>query len=216
LSRFSAAVDVGGDVVTAHVANSGRLRELLVEDAAVWLTPQPGPVRRTAWDLSLVENAGTLVSIDSRVPNALLWRALHDGLFCDGLGDPIAARREVAIGASRLDFRVSGPDGCRYIEAKSVTLVVEGCARFPDAPTLRGARHLAELTSIHGRGDSAAVIFVIQRCDADAFTPNAAADPLFAEALRQALAAGVCVQAFTCEVSLEGIGLGREVPVLVE
>ena len=75
-NRFRARVLLADGPVAAHVPNSGRLRELLVPDARVWLAPAARPGRRTAYDLALVEHAGRLVSVDARLPNALFGEAL--------------------------------------------------------------------------------------------------------------------------------------------
>ncbi len=215
LSRFSVIVEIDATPVTAHLPNSGRLGELLVDGAAAWLVAQPGPIRRTAWDLALVEYEGRLVSVDARLPNALIGKALAAGCV-DGREDVTYVRREVAVGGSRLDFAIECPSGRCFVEVKSVTLVADGCGRFPDAPTTRGARHLGELAKLRAEGHAAMVIFVVQRADATAFTVNAAADPPFAAALYLAAVAGVEIQAYRCSVTLEGIELLGRVPVLLD
>jgi sugar fermentation stimulation protein A len=122
-------------------------------------------------------------------------------------------KREVRLGESRLDFRLSGPAGVEWVEVKSVTLVEDGIARFPDAPTLRGARHVRELAAAARGGGKAAVVFVIQRSDAQGFVPHDEADAAFGVALREAAGAGVGVYAWTCEVSLREIAIARQIPV---
>lgn len=92
-------------------------------------------------------------------------------------------------------------------------LVAGGVARFPDAPTVRGVRHVRELTAAVGGGESAAVVFVVQRADARCFAPHGRADAAFGVALRQAANAGVGVYAWTCQVSQHVIAMGRQVPV---
>jgi sugar fermentation stimulation protein A len=193
------------------VPNSGRLRELFTPGRPLWLSPAGDPGRKTAYDLKLVEYAGTLVSVDARLPNPLLAEALADERLPTFAFPEI--RREVTLGDSRLDFRLSGPDGVCWVETKSVTLVTDGLAQFPDAPTDRGRKHLSELIKVRARGDRAAVVFVIQRADALQFTPHNQADPLFATTLQQAAAAGVEIYAFTCHVSLQAISLAAEIPI---
>ncbi|UCG26389.1 MAG: DNA/RNA nuclease SfsA [Chloroflexota bacterium] len=210
-NRFRATVTVAGRQAWAHVPNSGRLGELLTPGRPVWLAPAGDPERKTAYDLKLVEFAGVLVSVDARLPNPLLAEALA-GERLQAFDYP-EIRREVALGASRLDFRLSGPDGACWVETKSVTLVTDGLAQFPDAPTERGRKHLSELMKARASGDRAAVVFVVQRADAVKFTPYSQADPLFAAALQDAAAAGVEIYAFTCRVSLESIFLAAEIPV---
>jgi sugar fermentation stimulation protein A len=114
---------------------------------------------------------------------------------------------------SRLDFRLEGLGGACWVEVKSVTLVEDGVARFPDAPTERGARHLQELARAVEEGDRAAVVFIVQRADAGSFAPNDGADREFGRVLRAAASAGVEVFAWSCRVSRQAIEVARRVPV---
>ena len=96
-----------------------------------------------------------------------------------------------------------------------MTLVQDGVARFPDAPTDRGRRHVSTLVRAVREGHRAAAVFVIQRADARALSPYDDHDPLFGEALHEAVAAGVEAYAFTCSVTRESITIAGEVPVLL-
>jgi sugar fermentation stimulation protein A len=209
-NRFRATVTVAGQEAWAHVPNSGRLGELFTPGRQVWLSPAGDPARKTAYDLRLVDYQGTLVSVDARLPNKLLAEALATRALPD-LDYP-EIRPETAHGESRLDFRLSGPQGICWLETKSVTLVTDGLAQFPDAPTARGRKHLQELVKLRQLGHRATVVFVVQRPDADRFAPHRQADPLFAAALQQAAAAGVEIRAFNCRVSLTSITLAAEIP----
>jgi sugar fermentation stimulation protein A len=210
-NRFRATVRVAGRDAWAHVPNSGRLAELFVKDRPIWLSPATTPRRKTAYDLKLVQKASTLVSVDARLPNPLFAEALADGRL-PGFSFP-TVKREVTYNHSRLDFQLSGPAGICWVETKSVTLIEEGTALFPDAPTSRGRRHLETLMELKDKGHQAAVVFVIQRPDAHRFAPYHEADPDFTIALNKASAAGVEVRAFTCQVSLSEIAIAGEIPV---
>jgi sugar fermentation stimulation protein A len=211
-NRFRVTVKVAREPVAAHLPNSGRLAELLTPGRACWLVRFDDPRRKTRFDLVLVEYAGVLISVDARLPNALFAEALAAGRL-----EPFRGydrfEREVRRGESRLDFRLSGPAGACWVEVKSVTLVEGGVARFPDAPTVRGVRHVRELTAAVGGAESAAVVFVVQRADARCFAPHGRADAAFGVALRRAANAGVGVYAWTCQVSQHVITMGRQVPV---
>jgi sugar fermentation stimulation protein A len=218
-NRFRVRVRVAGHVEPVHLPNSGRLGELLVPGHEVWLAPADldrNPQRRTAYDLALVQFAGRLVSVDARLPGKLVTEALHYGQLT-GFEGYAAIRREVPLGDSRLDFRLeagSAEPPC-WIEVKSVTLVENGIARFPDAPTLRGQRHMRELIGAVKSGDRAAVLFVIQRDDAQCFAPYDEADPSFGQILRQAAEADVEVHAWRCCVNREAIQLLDTIPVML-
>lgn len=211
VNRFRVTVIVDGREVDAHLPNSGRLTELLTPERACWLEPAASPTRKTDFDLKLVAYAGTLVSVDARLPNPLLAEALEARRLAPFQAWESLAR-EVVLRESRIDFRLALPAGPLWLEAKSVTLVEGGVARFPDAPTARGSRHVRELVRAVEEGQRGAVVFVVQRSDARSFAPHDQADPVFGETLRAAARAGVEVLAWTCRVSLEGITIAEEIP----
>jgi sugar fermentation stimulation protein A len=206
----------GDDVVyEAHMADPGRLRELLLPGRRVWLRPAvPSPTRRTRWTAVLVEsaNGSGLVSVDTTLPNRLIHEALKVQAL-DEFADWELERREVTIGGSRIDFMLRRGDERLVLEVKSVTLVEDGVALFPDAVTARGARHVRELTRVAGEdGWSAAILFVLQRPDAQRIEAAAGIDPVFAAALADAKRAGVRVLGRRCTVTLERLALGGRVP----
>jgi sugar fermentation stimulation protein A len=219
----AAGVDARGDdasaagvIYDAHMADPGRLRELLVPGRRVWLRHAAGPPqRRTRWSAVLVETPdGTgLVSIDTTLPNRLVRAALEAGAV-EELGDWTLERREVTLGESRIDFVLRHDDGRRMaLEVKSVTLVEDGVALFPDAITARGARHVRELARIRGQaGWEAALLFVVQRPDAVRVHAAASIDPAFARALADAREAGVRVLGRRCNVTLEHLELAGPLP----
>ncbi|MDP2663826.1 MAG: DNA/RNA nuclease SfsA [Dehalococcoidia bacterium] len=211
LNRFVALVEVDGKEELAHVANSGRLRELFQPRIPVYLRRAAREGRKTAYDLALVDLDGRLVSVDSRLPNDLVQEALLEGSIA-GMEGYTDIRREVPYGAHRIDLLVQNGEPC-LIETKSITLVAEGRALFPDAPTERGASHMAALLRFRRESGKAAVMFVVQRDDAVSFSPNDQADPGFGRALREAAAGGVMVRAFACRVGLQEISLSREIPI---
>jgi len=217
LNRFVAVVEVDGEQQTVHVPNTGRLRELLVEGAAVLLRRYSSPNRKTQFGLLLVKYGDIWVSIDSaNVPNKIVHEALLEGYF-QQFRSYRSICREVTMNKSRFDFGLFSGDSEYYIEVKGVTLVENRQAYFPDAPTVRGTRHLEELTQLRLVGKGAGVIFLIQREDADVIRPNDRTDKNFGDALRKAHAAGVDLLAYTCRIDViqKRIDIARQVPVLV-
>ena len=213
LNRFAALVELEEGEVMAHLSNSGRMTELLVPGHPALLVARAGGGRKTAYDMVLVGYQGLWVSVDSRMPAALAYQALTQQAL-----SPWAAyngvRREVVYGESRLDLELWNSERRCLIETKSVNLVVQGRALFPDAPTTRGARHLRTLIQAVDSGREAAVLFIVQREDARCFSPYDEADPEFGRWLRQAAGAGVAVHAYRCKVSPQAITLGG--PVRIE
>ena len=204
-----AALD-GGEAVVCHVKNTGRCRELLVPGAAVYLERAANPARKTAYDLIAVEKGGRLINMDAQAPNRAFaeWARTFD---------PSAetVKPEFTFGQSRLDFCLEGPQGLHLVEVKGVTLEDGGHARFPDAPTERGVRHLHELMRAAALGHRATAFFVIQMEDVTDFAPNDDTHPAFGQALRQAAAAGVQVAAYSCRVTPDSMTTHRPVPVVL-
>ena len=212
VNRFLARVEVGGREVGVHVANSGRMKELFVPGWRVLVRPVLGGNRKTKFDLVLVDMGHALASADSRMPNSLVAEAVASEHLAQFSGYP-EVRREVTFGDSRLDLMLKGPSGECYIEAKSVTLVKNGVGLFPDAPTIRGAKHLHTLEAVLEAGHRAAVIFVVQRPDATSFATREPSDPDLAAALRSAMAVGVEAYAYNCEVTERLVRLDQPLPI---
>ncbi|MFZ5634367.1 MAG: DNA/RNA nuclease SfsA [Bacillota bacterium] len=213
LNRFVAEIDLGGRRELAHVPSSGRMAELLYPGARIFVSTPAHPGAKLKYRILLADRGGNLVSVDSLLPNRLVYRALQRGSLPE-LSSYGVIRRESAFGHGRFDFFLGGDqgNGC-YVEVKSVTLVEDGVALFPDAPSERGARHMAELTAARREGYRAVVLLVIQRDDAHCFKPNWGRDPQFSRELSRAAAAGVEVLARRCRVSSREVVMDGKVPV---
>ena len=148
--------------------------------------------------------------MDSQAPNA----AAKEWLLAGGLGEITELRSEVTHGDSRFDFSFQKDGKTCFLEVKGVTLESDGVCAFPDAPTLRGAKHLKGLTTAAEGGYGAYVLFVIQMSDVKYLHPNDATDPGFGDALRAAANAGVQVLAMDCAVSVDTMTIRQ--PVLVK
>ncbi|RMF73178.1 MAG: DNA/RNA nuclease SfsA [Acidobacteria bacterium] len=211
--RFFADVRLDdGRTVVAHLPNTGSMRGCSTPGSRCWIAPAAGRGRRLAWTLELVESGGVLVSVNTARTNALVAEALARGGIPPLAG---AARiaREVRVGDSRLDFVLERAGRRTLVEVKNVSLVEDGLALFPDAPTARGRRHLELLADRARRGERAVMLFVVARADGKALAPAEAIDPAYAEALRRAAAAGVEVLARRARITPARIELGGAVPV---
>lgn len=196
-----------------HMPNTGRMSELLTPGTPGLAVLDGGGERKTAGTLLLVRYNGRWVSVDARMPNRLFEQCLIDR-FIPAFRHYDRWRGEAPLGEGRIDFQLSadGRPDC-FVETKSCNLVEDGLALFPDAPTTRGARHLAELADAARSGRKAAVVWFVQRDDARRFAPHHLADPDFAKALRDARAAGVAAYAYRCRVSPQGITVLDAIPV---
>ena len=204
-NRFIAEVEVDGILHKAHVPNTGRCKELLVEGATVWLMPSDNPNRKTKFSLHFVENKGVLVSLYSQQANSIVYDAIVNDKIKELSGYSIH-QREKTVDNSRIDIYLenSNDDSC-FVEVKGVTLIVNGEARFPDAPTERGAKHLKELIKLKKEGNRCVVFFLIQHPAGDFFRPNWDNDPVFSETLNEAYDEGVEILVYKCDNQLDGI-----------
>ena len=209
-NRFIAHVLVDGETVVCHVKNTGRCAELLRPGVPVYLERAQNPARKTAFDLIAVEKGDLLINMDAQAPNRVFAEWAAEGRF---LPEVQAIQPEYRYGASRLDFALTTPQGLHLVEVKGVTLEEGGHARFPDAPTERGVRHLGELERAAAEGLGATAFFVIQMADVLGFAPNDTTHPAFGEALRKAARRGVEIVAYTCRVTPETVTLDAPVPV---
>ncbi len=200
LNRFLASVSLNGRAVQCFLPNPGRMEELLVPRVKVVLREAEGKHRKTHYDLLAVYQDDLLVCLDTRIPNRLLFEAFKESRL-DAFSQYNIIKPEYVYGQSRFDFLLRNNRERCLIEAKSCTLVKHRVALFPDAPTRRGRRHVSELAQARQEGYRACVIFIIQRTDVDAFSPNDATDPAFGAALRQASAEGVELYAYSSDLT---------------
>jgi sugar fermentation stimulation protein A len=215
LNRFVAEVEVNDQKHLAHVADPGRMKELLIPKNEVLLRKITfSNKRKTNWDMLGVYIPTGLVSVDSRLPNDLIAEAIKDSKLKEFFEYKIV-RREFTYGHSRFDFLLQSQENQCLLEIKSCTLVRDAHALFPDAPTLRGRKHLLELMNAKKDEYRACVIFVIQRADASVFSPNDEIDPDFADTLRFAVSEGVEVFAYRCKVTETQVKLKEQVNIIL-
>lgn len=218
--RFLADVDLGGETVTAHCANPGSMLGLAEPGSAVWLSRSDNPKRKLKFSWELIEidlGAGpTLVGINTSHPNALVAEAINAGKISElrGYSD---LRREVKYGVnSRIDILLQNNEtSLCYVEIKNVHLMREpGLAEFPDSVTVRGAKHLRELSAMVGEGHRAVMVYLVQRGDAQRIALARDIDPGYGDAFDAARKAGVEAIAYACTVSPDAIEVDRAIPVV--
>ena len=211
-NRFIAEVEIDGEIVKAHLPNTGRCKELLIDGTTVYLKPSDNPNRKTKYSLYLVENNGVLVAMFSQQANKIVFDAIKDGKIKELSGYSIL-ESEKTIGNSRIDIYLANLDNENnlidetYVEVKSVTLIKDGIAQFPDAPTERGRKHLEELISLKKEGIRAVVFFLIEHPNGNSFRPNWENDPKFSMTLNNAYNEGVEILVYKTENTLESIEL---------
>jgi len=210
-NRFLAVCRLGRRTVEAHVPDRGRCLDLLVPGREVALVEARGPLRRTSYTALLARSgSGAWVSLDPAGAPRLVAAALENGVLPWKLR---VSRREIAVASSRIDLLLE-PGGV-FCEVKSVGAARDGIALFPDAPTLRGLRHIALLSRLARRGRRCAIVLCAQRGDVRAVAADDHIDPAFARGLRRAAAAGVRIGAIRCAAHPAGMEVHCEIPVLL-
>jgi sugar fermentation stimulation protein A len=213
--RFFAEVELeDGERIVAHCANTGSLIGCLAPGSRAWLRDSGKPERKLRYTWQAVRVGRTWINVDTSLPNRVVAEAVAAGRV-RALAGYARFRREVPYGrCSRIDLLLE--DDSRvpcYVEVKSTTLALDGVALFPDAPTERGRKHLAELARVARRGGRAVQFYFVGRADVERFRPADAIDPLYGRALRRAHAAGVEVLAYRARVEARRLELGEPLPV---
>jgi sugar fermentation stimulation protein A len=217
--RFLADVRLAdGEVITVHTANTGSMLGCSEPGSRVWLSRSESATRKYPYSWEITETAaGMLVGINTALPNSLVREAIEAGVIGELQGYS-SLRGEVPFGAerSRIDWLLQD-DGEKtdcYVEVKNVTAAVADTAIFPDAVSVRGAKHLRELMGVVAAGRRGVLCFCVQRGDVTAVRPADEIDGVYGETLRRALHSGVEVIAYQAAVGTSGIVLQRSLPVV--
>ena len=212
-NRFIAHVEVNGQTEICHVKNTGRCRELLSPGVRVDLEESGNPARKTKFVLVAVEkerpDGPLLINMDSQAPNKVFGEWAKDNLR----PNLTLLKPETVFGNSRFDFYWEAPDSRGFVEVKGVTLESDNVARFPDAPTERGVKHVEELIKAKKAGYEAAICFIVQMPGIRWVEPNDDTHPEFGAALRKAAASGVEILALECDVTPSSLRAVRPIPV---
>ena len=224
-NRFIAHVNVNGTEHVVHVKNTGRCKELLVPGCTVFLEKSDNPARKTLYDLVSVikkcdDGRELLINMDSQAPNkvAAEWIQSNRKRF----PEITLFKPEFTYGDSRFDFYLEYNDdsGCghkMFIEVKGCTLESDKVARFPDAPTERGLKHVTELTEIKKQGEyECGVLLIIQMKGCTVFKPNWDTHEAFGIALQEAQKAGVEIMAVDCNVTEDSLVADENVMIDLE
>lgn len=209
-NRFIANVEIDGKAEVCHVKNTGRCKELLVEGCTVWLERSDSESRKTAFDLVAVEKGDRLINMDSQAPNKAVGEWLRENR---PFGEGFSVYPEKKYGNSRFDFYLESQDRKIFMEVKGCTLEKDGVVLFPDAPTLRGVKHIEELSNCLDEGYEAYIMILVQMSDVKYFTPNYDTHPEFGEALEKASRKGVKILCYDCNVTHDSMTVGKPVKV---
>jgi sugar fermentation stimulation protein A len=205
--RFLADVRLAnGQILTVHCPNSGSMLGCSTPGSPVIISRSDNRGRKYPWTLEMVQEHGVWIGVHTGRTNGLVREALENGVI-DDFG------RILTI---TLDFLIETDRGRVYIEVKNCSLARNRTALFPDAVTVRGTKHIAELVDLSEAGFGTAVLFCVQRGDADRCRPAAEIDPVYARAVSSAAARGVRFLAYQAEVCFEAITITRKIPFQLE
>ncbi|MCR6544442.1 DNA/RNA nuclease SfsA [Dehalobacterium formicoaceticum] len=214
-NRFIAHVLIDGKEEIVHVKNTGRCRELLQPEAQVILEKSSNPNRKTKYSLIAVYKGSLLVNIDSQAPNTVVFEGIQDHQIPE-INEVITLKKEMTFGRSRFDLYFKNGRGQQgFIEVKGVTLENQGVAMFPDAPTLRGTKHIREMIRAVEEGYQGYIFFLLQMKEIKYFTPNTLMDPKFSEAISAAHDAGVKILAYDALVTEKKLILGNKIKTVL-
>lgn len=201
-NRFIAHIEIEGSTEICHVKNTGRCAELLIPGAHVFVQKSDNANRKTRFDLISVYKGDRLINMDSQAPNKVFAQWAQSSGYFQNIS---CIRPEVKYENSRFDFYIEADSRRIFVEVKGVTLEDKGICMFPDAPTVRGVKHLLELCDSIRHGYSAMIVFIIQMDGVSYFTPNDKTHPQFKAALAQAVSCGVTAVALDCCVTENSI-----------
>lgn len=208
VNRFVAQVLVDGKTIDVHVADTGRLKEILTEGRTVYITKTS--TGKTDGKLLFAQMEDGLVLINTSYHSKIASIVIRDYLFKDR---NITIKPEFKYKDSRIDFLI---DENILIEVKGCNLVVDNICLFPDAPTLRGAKHLKHLIeSIKDGYRPMLLILAFRECGC--FFPNEKTDKNFAQMFKQAIKLGVEVNVFKVKIGEDfRVKIGNKIPVCEE
>ncbi len=211
--RFLADVERrDGTALTVHCPNTGTMLSCSAPGSPAAISVAANPDRKYPHTLEMVMANDIWIGVNTSRTNSLVAEAILGGQI-DGFTKSAIVTREVKVADNcRLDLRISDLAGDTWMEIKNCSLAEDRCALFPDAVSLRGQKHLRELTHLAKDGQQAAIFFLVQRTDVDVFRPADRIDPVYGQLLRQAAQAGVTVLAYTAAVSPAGIAVTNRLP----
>lgn len=217
-NRFLADVELSNKaVVTAHCPNSGSMAACCEPGRPVYLSMHDNPKRKLKYTWELIEMPGSLVGVNTGIPNRLVKLSIENGYIKPLFGYDNVRSEVKTSDHTRLDLVLEKQDKAAacYVEVKNCTLVDDQTAFFPDAVTTRGRKHLLELQRLVGEGHRAAMVYLIQRTDARRFSPADHIDADYGEALRAAMQSGVEVYAYDVHIDLNRIVLNKPVKIKI-
>ncbi len=214
-NRFITRIKFNSHIYLSHLPDPGRLNELLVPGAKVLIKKEDGINRKTSFSTQAVYFNNTIISLNTLLPNHLTeWLIYNKKL--DFLKKWNLEKREIVYGKHRFDFKLSNSTQSLILEVKSVTLVENNIAKFPDCVTERGKKHVIKLGEMITHGIPCMILFIIQRPDVKSFNPAWSRDSKFCNALYDSYKKGLKIKVIKTQMNKNKIKYLGEVPFKLE
>lgn len=215
--RFLADVVLeDGSETTLHVANTGAMTGCAEPGDTIWYSTSTNPKRKYpfSWELTQTKN-NHFICVNTMRANQLVEEAIKAELISELAGYK-NLKREVKYGEENSKVDIFLSEGTSkttkddaYVEVKSVTLLGQtaeqkrdGQGFFPDTVTIRGQKHLRELTTLSQQGSRTVLFFAILHSGINKVSAANHIDKQYSELLKAAYTAGVEVIAYKADFQL--------------
>ena len=210
--RFLADIILNsGEVITAHVPNSGAMTSCIEENCPVWVSFHDNPKRKLKYTLELTQMNKELICTNTGVANKIAIEAINSGVIKQLQGYSSLKPEQKYGQNSRIDILLENDNEKCYVEIKSVSLKQNHSFAFPDAVTSRGLKHLKELSNMVQQGHRAVMLYIIQRTDNAPFTLAQNIDPKYVQGFKEAVETGVEVLVYQSSISTTDIQIEKEI-----
>ena len=216
--RFLSDIELdSGEIVNAHVPNTGSMTTCWEKNWNVYLSESTNPKRKLKYTLEMTDNGSTLISVNTSLTNKIAKEALELKLISELL-EYNNIKAEQKIFDSRIDFLLTQEDyQDAYVEVKNVTLLGPNKrALFPDSVSIRGQKHLKDLMKIKENGDRAVMLYIVNRMDVSSFSPASDIDPMYASLLKEAINKGVEVLVYQTKLTEDEIIVSTKIPLILD
>ncbi|NMP15679.1 DNA/RNA nuclease SfsA [Thalassotalea sp. Y01] len=202
-----------GSITTIHCPNTGAMTGCAESGYTVWYSLSDNPKRKYPGTFELAQSFDNhFIGINTGNANKLVIEAINNGVIKE-LNNYQTVRSEVKYGDenSRIDVMLEsdGQPTC-FVEVKSTTLLQQGSGYFPDAVTSRGQKHIRELIRMRQQGHRSVLLFCAQHTGINKVRVADFIDLEYAKLIGEAIAEGVEILAYGCEINSFAIQISKK------
>ena len=213
--RFFTDVKLGKEIVTAHCPNTGSMKGLLHEGNEVYLLPNNNPKRKLKYGLEIIKSRKNLVGVNTHMANRIIEHGLKNNLVKELKNNDIIKPEVFFNKETRFDFLLEKKGQKIFVEVKNVTLFRnKDTAEFPDAPTVRGTKHLLTLIDAIKKSYKTYLLFLVQIQNMKYFKIAKDIDEEYYNAYLKAKKAGVNFLAYRCDISSKKIFIDKKLKII--